>query len=219
MDIMVGQPCIHIKAACMATNLNADKVVDGIVRGLSKGDLRSFGMIKNKERTVVANNAIKEVESICSNAYDEGIFNQESFDKLVGQFMVRAIHALIGKPLMYENVNKVSTIEVCKAAFVQDFKKYGMYDPARYLGAWSGVVSLEHGADPSLGARTTCSVMLTSADLEGPLKIMSDRGFTIDTKVSEKNSVDRAVYCITEIGATIHITEYTGVYPEPRKVI
>ena len=118
----------------------------------------------------MANNAIKEVESICSNAYDEGIFNQASFDKLVGQFMVRAIHALIGKPRMYENVNKVSTIEVCKAAFVKDFKKYGMSDPARYLGAWSEVVSLEHVEDPSLAARTTCSVMLTSADLEDPLK-------------------------------------------------
>ena len=48
---------------------------------------------------------------------------------------------------------------------------------------------------------------------------MSDRGFTIDAKASEKNSVGRAVYCITEIGGTIHITEYTVVYPEPRKVI
>ena len=87
LNLMKSVKVVHIKCACLATNLVTDKVVDGISRLLTKTDVDKLK--GNKERTIAINDMIDEAMRILDQALSDGYLSQEVSDSALAKFMVR----------------------------------------------------------------------------------------------------------------------------------
>ena len=95
LNLMESVKVVHIKCACLATNLVTDKVVDGISRLLTKSDVDKLK--GNKERTIAISDMIDEAMRILDQALSDGYLSQEVSDSALAKFMVRCMLLITDK--------------------------------------------------------------------------------------------------------------------------
>ena len=86
----------YVKAACVACNLVADKVVDGIAKLLVRADIDRLKTSVKKALTIKIENALAQAWTIADGLVANGTMSQEQVDDVVGKLFVRSILFVCG---------------------------------------------------------------------------------------------------------------------------
>ena len=125
----------YVRAALVATNLVAEKVVDGIARLLYKSDVERLKTNALKQKGFQLDKSIKSAWDAAMAAMNGGKFGQQDFDAILGKFMVRATLDVFGKQKL--GPESISRLRLSQRP--PSRKSLHVFAPLKLAGAGGGI--------------------------------------------------------------------------------
>lgn len=192
--------CNYIRTAIVATNLVAEKVVDGIARLIYKSDIDRLQSSSRKDAVLAADASIKMAWTLADNACQAGHISQDSFDDIVGKIMFRMVLYLVDKQKLSPEKIAFQDMADIKSKFCSDMKAACGDASASIvdLGDWAETSNPVVVSDVPIAV---CGVLLSMDEQNDPMRIFKSHGFNIGDYVREKGIYDGNIYKITEVNA------------------
>ena len=194
--------CNYLRTALVATNLVAEKVVDGIARLIFKSDIDKIQSPNKRVGALEADACIKMAWTLADNACQAGHISQDSFDDIVGKIMFRMVLFLVEKQKLSPEKIEFQDIADIRSKFCSDMKiacgdaLASIID----LGDWgetsTPVVDVATGV-----AVYGSEVLLSMEEQNDPLRIFTSHGFKIGDYVKERGIEGAHIFKITEFNA------------------
>jgi hypothetical protein len=202
---------VHVRVAAIATNMVAEKVVDGVARLLVKSDIEKLKS-KNIHDVVLQMDArIRVAWDVGVNLLNAKMITLEAFDVIVGKFMVRSMLFVLKKQevgpmkIVYKNIDEI------RDAYISSMRAESA-DANADLGEWTDVkiTQVDAASKPSSSKDQPAALMMSVDQLNSPTHILAQRGFELGSKVREKGVDNSDVYIVKVIlGDTIELHLHT----------
>jgi len=165
------EPVPFARAAFVATQLIADKVVDGIARLLQPNDFRSQATSSNKRRLIELDNDIEHAWSVIQSLPEA----QAASVGILGRFMAGKVLLLTGKTKLIFKDSAEITDEELKATFIKEIRNLPVkFTIKSHWVALAGKPAKNQASRPSAKGKAVVSAKEDPlADLHGQTDIMA----------------------------------------------
>ena len=187
-----------VKAGLCITNLCAEKVTDDIARLLTKSDVERLKNKDKKDMVLAAEKAMSECADIAAANLLSQAIKQTQYDQILAQFFTRVILFICDKQKQGPEKRVFESMDKIKEAMIESVIKDA-----------TGIVDVTPWAMPEFapaGARGEAVVNPRPIhEIQNPLTIFRDHGFSLGSIVKEKGVDARDFYTITGSGATVSL--------------
>ena len=191
IEMSKTQKVTYTRAALVATNLVSTKVSDGVAKLIVKSDVDRLKGQNLRDSVIDNDDRIKQVWNTALSAMTAGDIDEGSFDRLVGQYMVRSMLLLLQKQKLSAEKCEYVDLDAVRVEFIKSIRSVAG-DAVVELGEWAkidtNIVTTVAQAPASSSAKTadTHSVMLSPEEQSMPMHLFTENGFKLGGFVKEK---------------------------------
>ena len=211
----------RIRDACMATNLTATKVVDGVARLLTKTDIIGLTGKLKYDAVVQCDKQLTRAAAIADAIIENVPQLEGALIAEEGLFKIRIVCRMCCKgSKTFEAIDYKSDCQII-AKYLEaittmlENEKIGDIRFLKIPSEWNEVLTNAKHTNTKAEKKPGGAVALTTSEVASKTHIAKQKGFEIGKYVVERSVIGRAIYRIDTIGAVCALTEVDIFKAEP----